>query len=287
LFPSTGAAAWGNHAYPWLVGTPLVPYPLEMKALVDYLQETKPDATVAILRASDDFGKTYSDVLSSLIEGTDITIAKEETYNPEQFDTKSQITSLAATEADVLVLGTTLLACVDALGNVKESGWKPVVYMSGTCTSKTIIGLAKEAADDVISVSAFMDPADPQWESNAQMQLFKETVGTYGADDDDPDSGVIGFGWSGAALLIETLSRSPELTRPAVMETARTLSDVSDVGIMMPGSTWNTSADDWFLGETFNLMQYSFENGYFEVLEGPIDLDGQTATLTPEDLING
>ena len=287
LFAATGAAAWGNQNYPWLVGTPLVPYPLEMKALVDYLEANNPTAKVAILRASDDFGATYSEVFSSLIEGTDITVAKEETYNPEVFDTKSQITSLAATDADVLILGTTLLACPDALGNVKDAGWEPMIYLSGTCTSKTIIGLADDAADGVFSVSSFMDPADPQWESNAQMQLFKDTVAEFGPDDADPESGVIGFGWSAAAVLVEALGRSPELTRPAVMETTRTMSDVTEVGLMVPGATFNLSADDWFLGETFNLVQYSFAKGYFEVVEGPLDFDGQTTSVTPDELING
>jgi branched-chain amino acid transport system substrate-binding protein len=287
LFAATGAAAWGNQNYPWLVGTPLVPYPLEMKALVDYLQENNPTAKVAILRASDDFGATYSEVFSSLIEGTDITVAKEETYNPEVFDTKSQITSLAATDADVLILGTTLLACPDALGNVKDAGWKPMVYLSGTCTSKTIIGLAGDAADGVFSVSSFMDPADPEWESNAQMQLFKDNIAEFGPDDADPESGVIGFGWSAAAMLVESLERSPELSRAAVMETTRTLTEVSEVGLMVPGATFNLGADDWFLGETFNLVQYSFAKGYFEVVEGPLDFDGQTTTVTPDDLING
>ena len=38
LFAATGSPAWGNHDYPWLLGTELVPYPLEMQALVDYLE---------------------------------------------------------------------------------------------------------------------------------------------------------------------------------------------------------------------------------------------------------
>jgi branched-chain amino acid transport system substrate-binding protein len=289
LFAATGAATWGNPEYPWLLGTPLVPYPLEMRALVDYLEANIPDASVAILRASDDFGATYSTVFESLIEGTDITIAAEETYNPEQFDTKSQITNLADTEADVLLLGATLLACPDALSNVAKSGWKPVVYMSGTCTSKTIIGLAGDggdAADGVISVASFMDPADPQWEANEQMELFKEMIPKYAPSDTDSESGVIAFGWSAGALLVETLSRSPELTRAGVMETARTLTDVSNVGLMVPDAVFNVGAEDWFLGETFNLMQYSFAKGYFEVLDGPLEFDGQTAAVTPADLIN-
>ena len=286
LFAATGAAAWGNADYPWLIGTPLVPYPLEMKALVDYLEANNPEAKVAILRASDDFGRTYSDVFGSLIEGTGITVVKEETYNPEQFDTAAQVTSLAATDADVLILGATLLACPDALGNVKDSGWDPLIYLSGTCTSKTIISLAGEAADGVISVASFMDPADPQWESNAQMTLFKDTLAEFGPADADPESGVIGFGWSAAAVLVHTLTTSPEATRVSVMETARTLTDVSEIGLMVPGATFNVGVDDWFLGETFNIVQYSLANGYFEVIEGPLDFDGQTASVTPDELIN-
>ena len=47
LFAATGSPAWGNPAYPWLEGTFLVPYPLEMQALVDYLGENMPAATIA------------------------------------------------------------------------------------------------------------------------------------------------------------------------------------------------------------------------------------------------
>ena len=61
LLVASGAPQWGNHQYPWLLGTFLVPYPLEMKAFVDYLKQTKPNATIALLRANDDFGQAYAD----------------------------------------------------------------------------------------------------------------------------------------------------------------------------------------------------------------------------------
>ncbi|GIU90812.1 MAG: hypothetical protein KatS3mg010_1911 [Acidimicrobiia bacterium] len=108
LFAATGSPAWGNREYPWLIGTFLVPYPLEMQALVTYLAETKPDAKIAILRANDDFGRSYSETLESLIEGTDLTIVAEETYDPESTEVASQVTSLASSGADVWVLGATL-----------------------------------------------------------------------------------------------------------------------------------------------------------------------------------
>jgi ABC-type branched-subunit amino acid transport system substrate-binding protein len=82
LFAATGSPAWGNPEFPWTLGTGLVPYPLEMKALVDYLGENDPDATIAILRASDDFGRSYSETLTSLVEGTDLRVVQERRTTP-------------------------------------------------------------------------------------------------------------------------------------------------------------------------------------------------------------
>ena len=69
LFAASGAPQWGNHDYPWLIGTELVPYPLEMQAFVKYLKENKPNATIAILRANDDFGPSYAETLKSARQG--------------------------------------------------------------------------------------------------------------------------------------------------------------------------------------------------------------------------
>ena len=38
LFAASGATQWGNHKFPWLIGSELVPYPLEVKTFVDYLK---------------------------------------------------------------------------------------------------------------------------------------------------------------------------------------------------------------------------------------------------------
>ena len=44
VYAASGATQWGNPDFPWLIGSELVPYPLEVQALVDYLKENKPDA---------------------------------------------------------------------------------------------------------------------------------------------------------------------------------------------------------------------------------------------------
>ena len=287
LFAGTGSPAWGNPDFPFLIGSELVPYPLEMKAFFDYLQENKPDAKVAILRASDDFGRSYADTFKSLAEGSNITVVKEETYNPEQFDTKSQITSLAATKADALIVGATLLACPDAIKNVDAAGWKPIIYMSGTCTSKTLMTMASPAGDGVLSVGPLMDPANPMYADEASMKLYKEKIAQYEPAEVDPSNGIVAYGWTTAALMADLLQRSPALDRISVMETARTMSDIQGVGLMLAGQVHNVSADDWFLGETFNLVQYGLADGYFSPVGEMHNEDGKTASYTPANLING
>lgn len=286
LFAGTGSPAWGNHDYPFLIGSELVPYPLEMKAFADYLAETKPGAKVAILRASDDFGRAYSDTFSSLAEDAGLEVVKEETYNPEQFDTKSQITSLAATGADALILGTTLLACPDALKNVAAEGWEPIIYMSGTCTSKTLMDMAGDSGDGVLSVGPLMDPANPVYAEEEAMKLFKEKIAQY-QPEADPTNGIVAYGWTTAALMADLLQRSPAMDRISVMETARNMSGIEGIGLMLDGQVHNVSADDWFVGETFNLVQYSLADGFFSPVGEIHDEDGNTATYAPDDLVNG
>jgi len=209
LFAATGSPMWGNHDYPWVEGTMLVPYPLEMQSLVNYLKENKPAATIAVLYADDDFGRSYSETLEKLIQGTELKVVKKEAYNPENPETKPQVTSLAATKADVFVVGATLTACPNALNNMGASGWKPMVYMSGTCTSKTLMALAGANGDKVMSVGPLLDPADPANDSNAAMKLYKEKVKQY-SPSADVGNGIVAYGWSAAALLEYTLSKVPE-----------------------------------------------------------------------------
>jgi branched-chain amino acid transport system substrate-binding protein len=286
LLAATGAPQWGNKDYPWLLGTYLVPYPLEMKAFVDYLKEKKPNATIALLRANDDFGQAYADTLNDLVKGTQLKIVATQQYDAEASDTKAQVSKLAATKADAFVVGATLLACPDALTNAANAGWKPITYMSGTCVSKVLLSLAGPAADGVISVTPLLDPSDPANDGNDAMKLYKAKVKQYSGDADVSD-GIVGYGWTAGALLADILHRSPKLDRVTVMNTARTLSDVSGVGLQLPGATWATSANDWFLGEEFQLIQYDQKAGHSKAIGTMTKEDGQTADLSPQSLIHG
>jgi branched-chain amino acid transport system substrate-binding protein len=254
----------------------------------DYLEQNQPDATVALLTQNDDFGQSYVDTFKQAIEGKDIEVVGEETYDFTNPDTSSQITSLASTNADAVVLGTTALACPNALNAVNSTNWEPTIFISGTCTSPTLVGLAEPgAAEGIISVTAFKDPRDPQWDGDEAMQEFLEKGREYGGADIDLENTIVAYGWTMGALLVDTLSNAEELTRPAVMEQALNIDNLT-TGLALPESVLNTSiADgDKFPLEVLQLMQYSEQLGYYEFLGDPQDFEGETANLTPENLLS-
>jgi len=283
LLIASGAVQWGNREFPWMLGSELVPYPLEMDSLVTYLKANKPNATIAVLKANDDFGQSYADTLKQLIKGTQMKIVQTQGYDPETSEVKSQVTSLAATKADVFVIGGTLLACPNALNAMGDSGWKPIVYMSGTCISKVLLSLAGKNANNVLTVTPLIDPSDPKNDSLAAMKLYKEQVKKYASDADVSD-GIVAYGWTTGALFAKILEESPKLTRSAVMEKARTL-DVKDVGLQLQGSTWQTSANDWFLGETFQLVKWDATAQHTVAVGALTDDNGKTADLSPKVLL--
>jgi branched-chain amino acid transport system substrate-binding protein len=284
LLIASGAVQWGNTKYPFMLGSELVPYPLEMQVFVDYLKKNKPNAKIALLYANDDFGQSYKDSLQQIVQGTSITVVKQESYNAEGSDVKAQVTDLAASKADTFIIGGTLLACPNAMNAEHDAGWRPLTYMSGTCVSKLLFAAGGDGADGVVTVTPLLDPADPANASNPAMVLYKQQVPKFEPKADTSD-GIVAYGWSTAALLQKILEASPKLDRVSVMETARTLKGVTGAGLQLPGSTFDTSKADWFLGETFQLVKYNKAAGHTEPIGTITDLDGKTASLSPASLL--
>jgi hypothetical protein len=74
------------------------------------------------------------------------------------------------------------------------------------------------------------------------------------------------------------------------MESVRNL-EASDVGLLLPGVTVSTSDGDSYMGEALMLAQYEFtgegERNHFVPTGELVDFEGETAELTPEELITG
>lgn len=290
LFAGTGSQNWGDYeGHPFTIGS-LPAYPTEAATYAEYLKENDPEATVAILSANNDFGEEYVDSFTTAIEGSDIEIVAEETYEATTSEVTSQVTTLASSDADVLLSATTALACPNALNAVQDSGWEPQIFISGTCTSPTLTGLAAEgAADGLISATNLIDPRNPDYADNEAVIAFQEGIAEYGAADADPENTITAYGWTMGALLVETLERAAEsedgLNRVTVMEAARNIPGV-EAGMTLPGLTYTTGPGDGYPSETLQLIQYN-PAGYYDNLGDPIDLEGQTADFRTDSFQGG
>jgi hypothetical protein len=195
------------------------------------------------------------------------------------------MTSLAASGATAFFNGGTLLACPDALTQAANNNWEPIIWVSGTCTSKTLMGIAGENADGVYSATNLKDPLNPEWADDEAIVEYRETVSQY-EPEADIENGIVGYGWTQGALFVQALEAAEEPTRLSVMESVRNLDGISG-GVLLPGITVTTDGeDDPYMGESLNLMQYSTADGYFSLVGDVVDFEGQALEFTPEDLVS-
>jgi branched-chain amino acid transport system substrate-binding protein len=239
-----------------------------------------------MLVQDDDFGKAYEEAFKLAIEGTDITVVEVATYPTGAGDVGSQITSLAATGADAFFNGSTLLACPNALEKAKAANWTPITFVSGTCISKTLMGLAGMNADKVISATNVMDPMNPAYADHPLMTEYLATIDEFGDAEVDPENGIVAYGYTQAAVLVEVLKGLETLDRVSLMEAMRSIEGISEVGMLVDGVEVRTSADDPFLAENLQLVQYDGAAGHFNTVGEVLDFEGKTAELTPEGFIN-
>lgn len=292
LFAATGSPVWGNPDYPWTIGSTLAPYTLEGHMFADLLEEENPEARVAMLVQNDDFGRAYEEGFRQAIEGTDIEVVDVQRYPTGASEVASEVTSLAASDADAFFNGGTLLACPEALTQAQEAGWEAITWISGTCTSKTLMGLAGEAGDGVYSLTNIKDPQNPDYAEDEAMQLYREKVEQYqGGNNLDLENGIVAYGWTQAAVLVEAMAAAESPSRLGLMESLRDL-DVSEAGLLIDGASAVTGGEDLYMGEQVQLSQYTFEGpdspgNYFRPVGEITDFEGQTVELTPEDLISG
>lgn len=268
LFLATGFSGWGDpDTYPWTIGS-IPPYSVEMAALTEYLEDSNPQAKVAVLYQNDDFGKDYLTSLEGLVEGTDIEIVAKELVDAGSTEISSQINALAGSGADTFVLGATALACPTALGSVQEVGWDPLTYISATCTSDTLVGLSPPGSvDGAISAFYYKDPIDPQWADDPGLEDFRTVGPEYGLSAEDLTDALALQGWFAGELLVETLDRAADLTREDAMNSAWHLQDL-ELGALLPGIVVNTDgANDPYPIESMQIGQY---DGTAFVLQGDL-----------------
>jgi branched-chain amino acid transport system substrate-binding protein len=208
LYTASGAAQWGDvENHPWTVGLGLN-YFTEAGLWETWLAKEHPDLTnVVEITYNNDFGQTYHQGFAHAIQGTNIKVLDQETHEATTPNLTNQFTTLAATNAQVLLLETTGAFCTQAMAEVeKQTTWHPLVIMSATCASlnqffKPLIdqGLT---GNGTYLIQSGIDVLDPINATNPLVALYNKVLPEQGLD---PKVTTYATGWAYAWFTVEAL----------------------------------------------------------------------------------
>lgn len=264
LFALSGAPAFGDVAnYPWTMGG-LPPYNTETLVYLEDIKKEFPDgAKIAIHHVNSEFGDYYAKTLKANAKDAKLDIVTEQTIEAEDANPPTaQVTEIASKKPDVILavpLGAQCPTFLSELANAKAAnpGWNPRVYITSTCASPLILGIAGASANGILTVSGSIDVADPKNAENPKVKEYKDYIVSKGFKADG-DFATAAAGWSTAEATVAILAKaaeSGEVTRASIMDAARSL-DFTGM-FARPGVSLKTDGEkDGFPLESFQVIQW-------------------------------
>ena len=169
LFVSTGADKWGDYKQtPWTIGWQ-PSYRTEAQIYTKYMLQQKPNAKIAILYQNDDFGKDYPNGVKDVLGDKFDKMVVTATYETTDPTIDSQITTLQASGADVLLVAAIPKFAAQAIRKVHDLNWKPMFFMSNVAISvgAVMTPAGPENGIGIISAAYLKDSSDPTWKDDA------------------------------------------------------------------------------------------------------------------------
>ena len=228
LFNSTGLPAWGDPAeWPWTVGG-LLAYNTEARLWCENAaEEFGEGVTVAGLFMNNDFGKAYQEGVQGCADDGLIDLVTDEVHDPAAPDIANEITNMINSDAQVFIFGSTSAFCPQATGGVAASEWRPVFYMSNTCSNlgaffEPVQDAAAALADEGSAVrmaSNVKNFTDPAYENDEAISLGIDILDAAGLSESGSQSTGVLFGYTLEQTLRGAVEMG-ELNRVTLMSSA-------------------------------------------------------------------
>ena len=270
LLALTGSPEWGRaEDYPWTTGI-LIPYTVEAKAYAAAIADTYGEgANVALFTVNNEFGQVYVEAFKDVAPEYGINIVDEQTNEAtDSAPPTAQVNSIASNAPDAIMAVPLGAACAAFLGEVANAkaanpGWEPQIYLTATCASSLILGLAGAAADGLYTANNLVDVLDPESAAIPSVAEYISYMQSIGKDDIKTTAAA---GWHTAemtALIIKQALESPEgLTRASIINAARNFDQVGS--LTRPNVRMKMNGlDDQFIAESLQVIQYDAETKLF------------------------
>jgi branched-chain amino acid transport system substrate-binding protein len=246
LFVATGADKWGDYKKtPWTIGWQ-PSYRTEAQIYTKYMLQQKPNAKIAILYQNDDFGKDYPNGVKDVLGDKFDKMVVTATYETSDPTIDSQITTLQASGADVLLVAAIPKFAAQAIRKVHDLNWKPMFFMSNVAISVGAVmnPAGPENGVGILSAAYLKDSTDPTWKNDAGMNEWRAFMTKYMPGADQTDGGYIAaYGLSKTMLQVLQQCKG-DFSRADIMKQVTSLHDVESP-VLLPGIKLNTSPTNY------------------------------------------
>jgi branched-chain amino acid transport system substrate-binding protein len=258
LFFHSAALKWGDPAnYPWTI--PWAPNQRhEVNAYGRYILDNRPDAKIAVLYQNDDFGKGYLTSLREFLgERADRMMVAQASYEATDPTIDSQIVSLKASGADVLLLAANPRFVAQAIRKTHDLGWMPLRFVGfpGASVGSALAPAGLDKAAGLISSAFAKDPTDPQWKNDPEFKEWLAWMKRYYPEGDVTDMLNV-WGYVTAEMLVQVLRQcADDLTRENALRQAANLRG-PEIRMLLPGVRVSTSPTDYHPIKQVQLMKF-------------------------------
>jgi len=271
LFVSTGADKWGNYKQtPWTIGWQ-PSYRTEAQIYTKYILQNKPNAKIAILYQNDDFGKDYPNGVKDVLGDKFDKMVVTATYETTDPTIDSQITSLQASGADVLLVAAIPKFAAQSIKKVHDLNWKPMFFMSNVSISvgAVMTPAGPENGVGIISAAYLKDSSDPTWKNDAGMNEWRAFMNKTMPGADQSDGGYIAAYGLCKTMLQVLQQANGDFSRENIMKQVTSLNSVENP-VLLPGIKISTSPTNY---HPITAMQLEKWNGkswelFGEVIQG-------------------
>jgi branched-chain amino acid transport system substrate-binding protein len=258
LFGGTGTTKIGDDykGHPWTMG--YLPSFRSEGAIYGRAIAGIAGAKVGVLYEDSDFGKDLTNGLKAGLGAKAGEIVSSVSYEPIDTQIDSQMSTLHASGANVLVLNATPQFAILAYVAAHKFGWHPKIYVSSVCISPNVMDIvratAPELANGSSSIAFVKDPTDKVWAKDPVVALYRSILAKY-APGQKPEDVYNFYGMGVAYTMVDALKhagKSP--TRASLLAAAQHLDEVNP--FMRPGITITTSPKDYYPMSKAQLVRY-------------------------------
>ena len=261
---STGASNWGIQykEFPWTTGWQ-PDYVAEGRIYGAHIRANHNGKKIAVLYQNDDYGKDYLlGVRSALGKSyADANIVAEVPFEVTSTSLASQMTRIRASGATIFVLLATPTPTIRAYATGRALGFNPEqIYLNSVSATAAFLNIAVANAgpnyvNGSISVGYLKDPANPQWNNDPAMRLYRQIMAKY-APSVDANNGLYYYGVAKAEAFVQALTAAGKNPTRASYQAA--LNKMNNVNrFAYPGVRQKTGGRDRFIISQMVMSRYT------------------------------